>query len=556
VKKTHSVTENFRAASIYFGGSLSNATDERHDTIPIATQTMTKSAETEPGYVTDVPYVRQFCSELNPALLRATAALAGCPPPEGEDFDYCELGSGLGDTIATFAAAYPRARFVGIDLNAEHIDAARGLAARGNLENVRFLERDLEDLAADELPRFDYVCAHGLVSWIAPEKRASLFARAAAWLKPGGLLYVGYNALPGWAAVEPLRRLMLDASSDVPGGTEARVRHALAAVKLLCEADAEYFVANPSAKNVLATLLERGAPYAAHEFFNAHWHPLYFADVAEEAARGDLRFVGQLPLHLNFRDLAIAPALREASRIVSERRAWEHLRAFATNEFFRRDVYVKGAVAHAENTRHAYLETTAFGTLAPAAEIKREIALPNRALHFTGPLFDAVIETLAARSSTVQELATTPPLAPFGIDAIRQAVLQLLMGPDVIPVSSSSETPDVAGSLFQIPSAFNRAILAQPLSPNHPIVLASPVAGTGLSISMLHAVLLRAVTEARPEHRAAWLRTFVVANPLRVWEHGQALNAKDDLARVLEVELEHFCATHLPKLIELGIVEA
>jgi SAM-dependent methyltransferase len=513
-----------------------------------------KNDETDQRYVTDVAYVRQFCPELNPALLRAVAALAGCPPPAGDDFDYCELGSGLGDTTATLAAAYPRARFIGVDLNSEHIAAARNLASRGTLANVRFLERDFEDLAAEDLPRLDYVCAHGLLTWIAPEKRSALFTRAAAWLKPGGLLYLGYNALPGWAAVEPLRRLMRDISANVVGGNAARVRQALAAAKLLCDANAEYFVAHPAAKDILATMLERGVPYAAHEFFNAHWHPMYFADVVEEAAHCDLRFVGQLPLHLNYGDLTIAPALREAFRTVSDRRAWEHLKAFATNEFFRRDVYVKGAVAHAENTTLTYLDTTAFGTLVPAAEVSREIALPSHALQFKGPLFDAMIATLASRSSSVRELALTPALAPFGVEAIRQALLQLLMGNDVIPVRSSTAAAPVTASRYHIPSPFNRAILAQPLSSSHPIVLASPVAGTGISASMLDAVLLRALTETQPAERAAWIRAFVDANPLRIWDHGRTLNAKDELARVVEVQLEQFCATRLPKLIELGIV--
>lgn len=514
------------------------------------------SEATDQRYVTDIAYVRNFCPELNPAMLRASAALAGCPPPAADDFDYCELGSGLGDTIATLAAAYPRARFVGVDINPEHIAAARSLATRGALGNVRFLERDFEDLTSDELPKLDYLCAHGLLTWIAPEKRASLFELAAARLKPGGLLYVGYNALPGWAAVEPLRRLMLDASAGVEGGRAARVRHAFSVAQRLCDANAEYFVANPSAKEILGTLLEHGVPYAAHEFFNTHWHPMYFADIAREAAAVDLRFVGQLPLRLNFGDLTIAPALRETFRAVSDRRAWEHLKAFATNEFFRRDVYVNGEVAHAENTTRSYLETTAFGTLVPADEVERELALPDRPLHFQGPLFDAVIANVASRASTVQELAMLPSLAPFGLETLRKAVLQLLMGKDVIPMSSSPRAPAAVGPRFQVPSPFNRGVLTEPWSAQQPIVLASPVAGTGIALSMLHAVLLRAMTEAGSDEPAAWLRAFVEANPLRVWDHGRTLNDKADLARVVQDQLEPFCATRLPKLIELGIVES
>ncbi len=474
------------------------------------------------GYLIDVAYVRQFCEELSPVMLRAVAGIAGCPPPAGDAFDYCELGSGLGDTVATLAAAYPRARFVGVDLNPGHVASARSLATRAELENVRFVERDFEEMQAGDLPALDYLCAHGLISWIAPSKRKALFARAAAWLKPGGLLYVGYSALPGWAAVEPLRRLMLDASADVEGGSEARVRHALGAAKALCDANAEYFVANPSAKEILAMMLEMGVPYAAHEFFHAHWQPMYFADVVGEAAEHDLRFVGQLPLHLNYGDLTIAPPLKEAFRSVSDRRSWERLKAFAINEFFRRDVYVKGAVPRPENSTAEYLDGTPFGTLVPAEQVKREVSLPGRSLRFVGAPFDAIVAALAQRSATVSDLGRAPSLAPFGANAIRDAVLQLAMGRSVLPMALSSKGSRVPSSRYRIPSAFNRAILTQALSRNYATVLASPVAGTGVPLSTLHAVLLRALTEARPDERTAWIRDFVDANPLRLLDHGHA----------------------------------
>ncbi|HEX4446795.1 MAG TPA: class I SAM-dependent methyltransferase, partial [Polyangiaceae bacterium] len=405
------------------------------------------------------------------------------------------------------------------------------------------------------LPAFDYVCAHGLLTWIAPAKRRALLACAASWLKPGGLLYLGYNALPGWAAVEPLRRFMLDTAAAFAGGREDSIRHALAAAKALCDGGATYFVANPSAKEILATMLQMGVPYAAHEFFHANWEPMYFTDVAGEAAEHDLRFVGQLPLHLNYGDMAIPPALKEAFRSAPDRRAWEHLKAFATNEFFRRDVYVKGTVPRTGNEGRAYLEGTPFGTFVAADQVQREAVLPNRTLHFTGPLFDALIAALARRASTVVELAAEPSLAPYGAEAIRQAVVQLAMGNDVIPMNHTGAAPGSGGARYRIPSAFNRAILAQPPARNQALTLASPVAGTGVRISLLHAVALRALTEVRPDERAAWIRGFVDANPLRLWDHGRALDDKEDLALHLGVQIEHFCATRLAKLIELGIVE-
>ena len=508
------------------------------------------------GYVLDVPYVRQFCAELNPGLLRAAAALAGCRPPDGDDFRYCEIGAGLGDTLATLASAYPRAHFLGIDVNPAHIVAARQLVTRGGLDNARFLEMDFESVGDKETPPLDYVCAHGVLSWIAPSKQKALFACAARWLKPGGLLYLGYNALPGWAAVAPLRRFMLDAAASVEGTREARIRHAIAAAKLLCDSKAAYFVENPSSKEILTTIQKMGVSYAAHEFFNAHWEPAYFADVARAAAEHDLRFVGQIPLYLNYRDLASGPPLAGDLGAARDRHTWEYRRAFATNELFRRDVYVKGAVPSADDTARAYLDATRFGTLVCAARVKREVALPNKTLRFSGPLFETILAVLGERASTVGELAAVPSLASTGVHAVRQAVLTLIMGPDVIPMARPSLPSGTTASRYRVPSAFNRTILKEALSRTVATVLASPVAGTGVGVSLLDAVALRAVSEADADARASWVAAFVESTPLRLFDHGHRIEDKNDLARALGAQVEEFCEKRLPKLVELGIAEA
>src|SRR5579862_9277330 len=118
---------------------------------------MTASGTRGEEYVTDVPYVRAFVGDLSPATIRLVAALNGFAPPAGDDFAYCELGCAHGDTTAPLAAAYPRARFFGVDINPHHIASANRLAFEGKLENVRFLEKDFEDLTRDEIPALDFV---------------------------------------------------------------------------------------------------------------------------------------------------------------------------------------------------------------------------------------------------------------------------------------------------------------------------------------------------------------------------------------------------------------
>jgi SAM-dependent methyltransferase len=497
------------------------------------------------GYLTDVPYVRQFTQELTPGLLRAAAALNGFTPPPADAFDYCELGCGTGDTTNTLAAAHPRGRFVGIDFNAEHVAFARGLAARGGLANVRFLERDFADLAGEALPELDYIAAHGVMSWIAPATRAALLDFAAARLKPGGILYVTYNAMPGWAAVEPLRRLMLDTSAGVEGTSVDRARHGVEIARLLCASGAEYFLRNPAAREMLETVLRMGLVYAAHEYFVAHWQPMYFAEVAAEMTRRDLGFVGQLPLYLNYRDLTIPPAAMDLFRRVSDRASFESLKDFAINEFFRGDLYVKSCPPCDPEATRLYLETTPFGTLVPPERILREVRLRHHVLGFEGPLFERLIERLAAGACTLSDLAGDPALAAAGDDAVRLGVLQLLLGGQVTPMQ---------GGTHAVPGVYNRMILEQRLSTTDPVVLASPVAGTGVVVPTLQAVCLRLLTEIAPADREPWIRAFVARQPVRLTVRDQAVETEDEQAQVLARELEKFRVSHLPKLVALGVV--
>ena len=186
------------------------------------------------------------------------------------------------------------------------------------------------------------------MSWVGPAKRRALLELASRRLKKGGLLYVSYNALPGWASVEPLRQLMLDRGAAVGGSSIERAREGLAFAKMLRDAGAAYFTGNPAAREMLTTMERMGLPYIVHEYLHAHWVPMYFTQLASEMAAHDLYFVGQLPLYLNYRDLAIPATLAGVFANVSDRVTFESLKDYATNQFFRRDVFVKGKVLRDE----------------------------------------------------------------------------------------------------------------------------------------------------------------------------------------------------------------
>src|ERR1700761_1086359 len=93
------------------------------------------------GYVSDVVYTSHFQRETTPVWLATASLLLGQRPPDLErPFRYADFGCGNGLTACVVAATNPRAEVWGFDFNPAHIDAARELACRARLNNLRFHE--------------------------------------------------------------------------------------------------------------------------------------------------------------------------------------------------------------------------------------------------------------------------------------------------------------------------------------------------------------------------------------------------------------------------------
>jgi ubiquinone/menaquinone biosynthesis C-methylase UbiE len=506
-------------------------------------------------YVSDVPYPRKFVAQIAPPTLRLVLGMNGLPAPSEDDFDYCELGSANGDSLALFAAANPSARFVGVDFNADHTACAKDLAARGEVHNALFLERDFDGLEEEDLPDFDFVTAHGIMSWVSPHKREAALRFAAAKLKPGAALYVSYNALPGWAVIEPLRRLMLDHASRIRGSSLDKAEAAIAYARRLADSGVGFFAQHPTAKSMLALAETAGLAYVVHEYFHSYFEPLYFADVERTLASHGFGFVGQIPLHLNVRELATPPQVTKLARETGSRTEFETLKDFANNEFFRSDVYVKGSVNRSESEMRFFFESTPFGTMASVSQIKRELKLPHYTVDYKGPVYDTILAELFRRPATAMELSQRKELIHLGQSRIGDCLKNLSLGGQVVPMRrSDAETAQLpADSRYALALPFNAVALEGALSGETPLVLASPATGNGVHLSLLELVALRLLTGVPLEEHAAWLEGFAARRgmPLTVGE--RKIKDTGELGRILPKEIERVRAM-APKLFELGIL--
>jgi len=282
---------------------------------------------------------------------------------------------------------------------------------------------------------------------------------------------------------------------------------------------------------------------------------MYFGDLAREMASHGLVFAGQLPLHLNVRELAAPPALRELTGKIDDRLAFESMKDFANNELFRSDVYVKSPVTREGAVSRGYFERTPFGTLATNAHVKRQVKLPHYTLNFTGGVYEPLIPAIAASPASAIDLARRPELAAFGAARIGGCLQNLAIGGQAVPMrpwpkaASADAQPTVRHAIL-----FNEGVLAPGMEGEAPLVLASPVTGGGITVSILEAVCLRLLTEVSPADRPAWIRALA-GRPKPIVIGDKPMKDPEKLLRALTKELESFEASIVPKLLELGILE-
>lgn len=189
------------------------------------------SAERTTSREPPLEYPSRAVSLAHPARLAGAAALHGVGGFDLVAFRYLELGAGNGANLLPLAAAFPGARFVGVDRDGALVTRARAAAERAALGNVTFVEGDIAEVDLGD-DTFDFVVAHGVYSWVEDAVASRILALAARHLDARGVAYVSYNTLPGWA----LRGVVRDVMRDAAGGAsrpEERLRLAKSRVALL-----------------------------------------------------------------------------------------------------------------------------------------------------------------------------------------------------------------------------------------------------------------------------------------------------------------------------------
>ena len=347
-------------------------------------------------YVTDVPYIAGFTSELAPEMLDLVATICGfAAPRRDKNFTWCELGCGPGMAPIIFAATHPEGVFHGVDVMPDHIARGRAIAERAGLDNLTFHALDFAAAGALELPKFDYIVAHGVYAWIDESAASSMRRFIERHLAPGGLVYVSYNSMPGWAADAPFQHLLYALAEGGSGDSIARFHAAASIAETLSKAGAAALVASPTAVGFAEERSKRPEAYFAHEYLAPAWRPRYVDEVRREMAEIGLSPVGSATLRDNFDGFVLRAVAREALAGIEDPDQRELARDYFMFQRFRRDVFGRAPRRIDDDERRERLFAQTFTLMRPASLVEYKMPTEAGDLGFDNPVARGLVAKLA-----------------------------------------------------------------------------------------------------------------------------------------------------------------
>ncbi|HYE48283.1 MAG TPA: class I SAM-dependent methyltransferase [Azospirillaceae bacterium] len=503
---------------------------------------------TADGCVTEIGYTYGFHPETAPGAFALPLLLAGLAPPDlSGSFDYCELGFGQGFNLALLAAAWPRARFFGNDVNPAHVAAARGFAQSAGLANLSVSEKGFSEYAGEDLPAFDVIALHGVWSWVGRENRRAIAAFVRRHLKPGGLVYVSYNALPGWAPYMPLRALMKARVDRGTGPLADRIRDAVDFAQRLAAAGTGYMAAHPALPPRVAALAGRDVAYLAHEYFNDAWTPQYVAEAAAELAEAGLSFAAPARPGDRLDALAMAPEALALLAGEADPVGREGLRDWLTNQPFRRDLFVAGPIPLDPGEARRRLEALPFAALTPPHRLPGRGRLPQGEVALDRALCTGILAALERGPASAAALAGHAALAGAGVGGIADALVLLASLGHAVPAMGNGADPVRATSCRR----FNAMVLERALEDDALGELASPVTSTGHALDRLERLFLLALQRGEEPAGFAW--RALAARGQGVLRDGVPLRTEAENLEEIGDRLASFRAVRLPVLRRLGL---
>jgi SAM-dependent methyltransferase len=233
------------------------------------------------------PYPYSHCDHL-----AMVARLFGIDAADARQCRVLEVGCADGANLIPMALTLPASRFVGIDLSERQVSAGNQIVSTLGLSNIQLVRQDLSDFASDGAT-FDYVIAHGVLSWTSRDVQTRLLNLIRSSLAPQGIAFVSYNVYPGWQQQKALREWLLQATchiADTPRRLQ-EVRRLMHELRRLVDPSSR--PREQEIAHMLGVLESWTAGYLRHDLLEENNEPFFFSDFVERIRAHGLRFLAE-----------------------------------------------------------------------------------------------------------------------------------------------------------------------------------------------------------------------------------------------------------------------
>lgn len=548
------------------------------------------------GYFSDICYVNQYFRDLSPVWLNCVLGVGGFASGRAEfiglkdNFSYLELGFGRGGSFNAHAASN-FGDFFGCDFMSAHASGAKEIweqidsisaeyaepkadsieSCEIESENIKFNVNSMQspktstfkskqnskirapkiyELNFGELlahfrslknpPSFDFIVLHGVYSWVDKEAREQILEIIYEFLKPGGVVYNSYNALPGFAYKQPVRELLVRFLKNSGKGGLAGIKAAVERLLEFVKLTPKFVEENPSILKVLESLQKaasgENAAYIAHEYLNSAWDCFYFSEVASDFARVKCDFAANAEILENFQNIGVSAEFSGFCESLGDLILSEELRDFRDSRAFRKDIYIKGARKLSPPHHRAKLINTRFVAIAPQEKFAPNVKTSSDMSDF----YKKAYKCLAARDFEPKTFSEIMLACGFGFDLLVQGLSVLLNQKLIMPLNyGSARSMERA---FNRAKAYNFATFTNQHFTQEPIFAAAPLAGIGIELSDYFALMALSFWRGESKQKALANEVWRIfsASGRRCIDNGKMLENERENLEFLEKCADEF----------------
>ncbi|NMW21243.1 MAG: methyltransferase [Chlorobiaceae bacterium] len=504
------------------------------------------------GYVADIGYTFGYYSELNTLRLKLAFLNSGfvCP----EIGTACELGFGQG-LSANIHAAASVTQWYGTDFNPAQAGVAQDLAGAAGSHAFLYDDSFTEFCARQDLPDFDFIGLHGIWSWISDENRGVIVDFIRRKLKVGGVLYISYNTLPGWATFAPMRHLMTQHAEIIGSeghGIVSRINGAIDFSEKLLATNPIYARANPLIGDRISKIKDQNRHYLAHEYFNQDWHPMHFATFADWLSPAKVSYACSAHYLDHIDAVNLTPEQQAFLKEIPDSMFRESVRDFMINQQFRRDYWVKGLRQLSAIDQREALRKQKIMLVSHRSDISLRVSGSLGEASMSDAVYNPILDVLADhKTKTIEQIEQAVKDKGVVFAQILQAAIVLTGTGHLAAVQDDA----VAGKAKKHSDKLNAFLINKARGSGDITYLASPVTGGGVDADRFQQLFLLAMSQGKkqPIEWAHFVWQILVVQGQKIVKEGKTLESTEDNLAELTNRAQIFAEKKLPILKALQI---